>query len=148
MKWCSVHMSVLHPPITQDHTQSVSQSAKKGVEASHEFAGLFVNRRPRLTIPSMFISSMWDVKGPTHYSKRVGREVSQCCGCPLCCSFRVGASHRDNLMHLSPLDRNVQEKWLCNLRQTIETSTQDNHILTWSSCSVELSNNPPTCCLL
>ena len=23
----------------------------------------------------MFISSMWDVKEPTHYSKRVGREV-------------------------------------------------------------------------
>ena len=37
---------------------------------------------------------MWDVKEPTHYSKRVGREVSWCCGCPLCCSFRVGASHR------------------------------------------------------
>ena len=32
---------------------------------------------------------MWDVKEPTHYSKRVGREVSRCCGCPLCCSFRV-----------------------------------------------------------
>ena len=42
-------------------------------------------------------------KEPTHYSKRVGREVSRCCGCPLCCSFRVGALHRDNLMHLSPL---------------------------------------------
>ena len=40
----------------------------------------------------------------------VGREVSRCCGCPLCCSFRVGASHRDNLMHLPPLDRNLQEK--------------------------------------
>ena len=44
------------------------------------------------------------------HSSTVGREVSRCCGCPLCCSFRVGASHRDNLMHLSPLDRNVQEK--------------------------------------
>ena len=30
---------------------------------------------------------------------------SRCCGCS-----RVGASHRANLMHLSPLDRNVQEK--------------------------------------
>ena len=90
MKWCSVHMSVLHPPITQDHTQSVSQSAKKGVEASHEFAGLFVNRRPRLTIPSMFISSMWDVKEPTHYSKRVGREVSRCCGCPSGLVLHIG----------------------------------------------------------
>ena len=29
-----------------------------------------------------------------------------------------------------------------------EISTHDNHILTWSSCSVELSNNPPTYCLL
>ena len=55
---------------------------------------------------------MWDVKEPTHYSKRVGREVSRCCGCPLFCSFWVGALHRDNLMHLSPLDRKVQEKWL------------------------------------
>ena len=54
---------------------------------------------------------MWAVKKPKHYSKRVGREVSGCCGCPLCCSFWVGALHRDNLMHgLSPLDRNVQEK--------------------------------------
>ena len=32
--------------------------------------------------------------------------------------------------------------------QSNEVSTQDNHILTWSSCSVELSNNPPTRCLL
>ena len=41
------------------------------------------------------------------YPASVGREVSRCCGCPLCCFLRVGASHRDNLMHLSPLDRNV-----------------------------------------
>ena len=34
-----------------------------------------INRRSRLTIPSMFISSMWDVKEPTHYSIRVGHEV-------------------------------------------------------------------------
>ena len=61
----------------------------------------------------MFISSMWDVKESTHFSKRVGREVSRCCACPLCCSFWVGASHRDNLKHLPPLDINVQEKWLC-----------------------------------
>ena len=45
-----------------------------------------------------------------YYTMLKGREVSRCCGCPLCCSFRVGASHRDNLMHLSPLDRIVQEK--------------------------------------
>ena len=58
----------------------------------------------------MFLSSMWDDKEPTHYWKRVGREVSRCCGCPLCRFFWVGASHRDNLMHLSHLDRNVQGK--------------------------------------
>ena len=33
----------------------------------------------------MFISSMWDVKEPTHYSKRVGHEipgvVGVLCGC-------------------------------------------------------------------
>ena len=36
-----------------------------------------INRRPRLTklISSMFISSLWDVKKPTHYSRRVGDEV-------------------------------------------------------------------------
>ena len=33
-----------------------------------------INRRPRLTIPSMF-KLMWDVKEPKHYLKRVGREV-------------------------------------------------------------------------
>ena len=47
--------------------------------------------KPFTIIPSMFISSMWDVKEPTHSSKRVGREVSRCCGCPLSCSFWVGA---------------------------------------------------------
>ena len=35
-----------------------------------------LNRRSRLTIPSMFISSMLEVKEPTYYSKRVGHEVS------------------------------------------------------------------------
>ena len=30
--------------------------------------------RPYLTITSM-VKLMWDVKEPTHYSKRVGREV-------------------------------------------------------------------------
>ena len=32
-------------------------------------------------------------KSTLHHSKRVGREVSRCCGWPLCCSFWVGASH-------------------------------------------------------
>ena len=30
---------------------------------------------PGLTIPSMFVSSMWDGKEPTRYSRRVGHEV-------------------------------------------------------------------------
>ena len=34
-----------------------------------------INHRPHLTLPSMSISSMWDVKEPTHYSRRVGHEV-------------------------------------------------------------------------
>ena len=34
-----------------------------------------INHRPHLTLPSMSISSMWDVKEPTHYSKRAGHEV-------------------------------------------------------------------------
>ena len=70
----------------------------------------------------MFISSMWDVKEPTHYSKRAGREVSRCCGCSSCCFFWVGASHRDNLIDLSPLDRDVQEKWLCYAKKEHKTS--------------------------
>ena len=31
--------------------------------------------RPVSQITSMFISSLWDVKEPTHYSRRVGDEV-------------------------------------------------------------------------
>ena len=31
--------------------------------------------RPLLTIPSTFITSTWNVKEPTHYSRRIGREV-------------------------------------------------------------------------
>ena len=34
-----------------------------------------VNPRPRLTVPSMFKMSTWDVKEPPHHSKRVRREV-------------------------------------------------------------------------
>ena len=37
----------------------------------HEIRGSINVRQ----IPSMFISSMWDVKEPTHYSKRVRHEV-------------------------------------------------------------------------
>ena len=33
------------------------------------------NRTPRLTVTSMFKISMWDIKEPTHYLKRGGREV-------------------------------------------------------------------------
>ena len=34
------------------------------------------NRRPRLTILSMFKIPVWDIKEPTHHSEKVGREVS------------------------------------------------------------------------
>ena len=34
-----------------------------------------INRRPLLTVPSMFKMSTWDVKEPPHHSKRVRREV-------------------------------------------------------------------------
>ena len=40
----------------------------------------------------------------------IGHEVSQCCGCPLCCSSWVDTLHRDNLMHLSPFPRKVSMK--------------------------------------
>ena len=35
-----------------------------------------VNPRPRLTVPSMFKMSMWDVKEPPHHSKRLRRKVA------------------------------------------------------------------------
>ena len=47
-----------------------------------------INRRPRLTVPSVFKLSTWDVIEPPHHSKRVRREVpgvvavllsSKCC---------------------------------------------------------------------
>ena len=35
-----------------------------------------INRRPRLTTLECFnLTILWDVKKPTHYSKRVGHEV-------------------------------------------------------------------------
>ena len=34
-----------------------------------------INRSLVSQISSMFISSLWDVKKPTHYSRRVGNEV-------------------------------------------------------------------------
>ena len=40
----------------------------------------------------------------------IGREVSQCCGCPLCCCSWVDTLHRDNLMHLSPFPRKMTMK--------------------------------------
>ena len=51
-----------------------------------------INRRSRLTIPSMFISSMWDVKEATHYSIRVGHEVPGVVAVPCECmgGYRVG----------------------------------------------------------
>ena len=50
-------------------------------------------------------------KNPHTIIDKIRARSSRCCGCPLCCSFTwVGASHRDNLMHLSPWDRNVQVK--------------------------------------
>ena len=39
-------------------------------------------RTIHLQIPSMFISSIWDVKEPTHHSLRVGHEVPAVVGCP------------------------------------------------------------------
>ena len=67
----------------------------------------------------------------------LGRKVSRCCGCPLCCYFWVGASHRVNLMHLSPLDRNVQEKIAMSisttakylLRRTLRYVSKNFHFL-------------------
>ena len=37
-----------------------------------------VNPRPRLTVPSMFKMSTWDVKEPPHHSKRVRRKFPRC----------------------------------------------------------------------
>ena len=38
----------------------------------------------------MFISSMWGVKGPTHYSKRVGHEVPGVVAVPCECMGGFG----------------------------------------------------------
>ena len=47
-----------------------------------------INRRPRLTISSMFTKKVecGTLKNP-HTIRRVGREVPGVCGCPLCRSF-------------------------------------------------------------
>ena len=70
-----------------------------------------INHRSCLTIPSMFKKkcNVGRLRTCSVIEKSRGRS-SWCCVCPLCCSFWwVGASHRDNLKHLFPLDRNVQE---------------------------------------
>jgi len=58
---------------------------------------------------------MWDVKEPTCalFGKSRAWSFPVLWLSFVCCSFWVGASHRDNFMHLSLLDRNAQEKWLC-----------------------------------
>jgi len=61
---------------------------------------------------SCILSVIWlpgDVKEPTNLSERVGDEIP---GVVVWPCLWVGASHRVNLMHLSPLVRNVQEKFL------------------------------------
>ena len=59
----------------------------------------------------MFIRSMWDVKEPTHYSKRVGREVpgvvAVLCVVPSGLVLHIGIT---SCTFPPPLDRNVQEK--------------------------------------
>ena len=57
--------------------------------------------------------------------QRVGREVSRCCGCPLCFSIWVGAPHRDNLMHLFPLGQKCPRKmamYVCKNRKTLNNN--------------------------
>ena len=68
----------------------------------------------------------------------IGCEVSQCCGCLLCCSSWVGALHRDNLRHLPPWTemskKNDYEKFCL-----VQSSTIETHIDTQSG---NLRNTP------
>ena len=83
-------------PLLACETSSGSRSIYKPTRERVDSKGLC----GRWRLPDGLL--MWDVKEPTYYSKRVGRDVFRCCGCPLCCFFWIGASHRDKLMHLSP----------------------------------------------
>ena len=60
-----------------------------------------VNPRPRLTVPSMFKMSTWDVKEPPHHSKRVRREVPGVVAVLLSSKCRFG---RDVLKRLAVYD--------------------------------------------
>ena len=61
-----------------------------------------VNPRPRLTVPSMFKMSTWDVKEPPHHSKRVRREVPGVVAVLL--SSKCGRFGRDVLKRLAVYD--------------------------------------------
>lgn len=57
----------------------------------------------------------------------IRHEVSQWCGCPLCCSSWVDTLHSDNLMHLSPFPRKMtmKEKWLWKVLSCSELNYRD-----------------------
>ena len=61
-----------------------------------------INRRPRLTVPSMFKMSTWVVKEPPHHSKRVRREVPGVVAVLL--SSKCGRFGRDVLKRLVVYD--------------------------------------------
>ena len=58
--------------------------------------------KPRLTVPSMFKMSTWDVKEPPHHSKRVRREVPDVVAVLL--SSKCGRFGRDVLKRLAVYD--------------------------------------------
>ena len=83
-------------------------SNPKGTETMQYIIPSMENRKA----VSCIFSVIWlagDVKEPTHLSKRVGN-ISRCCGLALSHGLvlHVGLTS----LHLSPLDRDVQEKIL------------------------------------
>ena len=85
--------------------------------------GWTIHRRPRLTVPSMFKMSTWDVKEPTHYSKRGGREVPDVVAVPL--SSKCGRLGGDVLKRLVVYEATYSKtaqvkKELCRLLDNVK----------------------------
>jgi len=101
--------------------QTTTHSVTKGMKLW--FAALFVGVHccarhstlwdsPHLVQPDLklYVLLLNGLTGLLTIVPIIGREVSWCCGCPLCSSSWVGALHRDNLMHLSPFPRKMTMK--------------------------------------
>ena len=82
-----------------------------------------INRRPRLLHLQCYMVSRGRERTHTLIGKSRGWN-SRCCGLALFHELVLVASHRVNLVHLSPLDRNAQEKllWTMNCEPILNFS--------------------------